>query len=80
MNITSVHMFSVVFMLSWFLCAKPAFAGSKGDWMKLLSDTLPVCKLSIPGTHDSGANLWWLYVENSRCRYFLAIRIGHSCF
>lgn len=39
MNITSVHMFSVVFMLSWFLCAKPAFAGSKGDWMKLLSDT-----------------------------------------
>ena len=48
-------MFSVVFMLSWFLCAKPAFAGSKGDWMKLLSDTLPVCKLSIPGTHDSGA-------------------------
>ena len=42
MNITSVHMFSVVFMLSWFLCAKPAFAGSKGDWMKLLSDTLPV--------------------------------------
>lgn len=31
MNITSVHMFSVVFMLSWFLCAKPAFAGSKGD-------------------------------------------------
>lgn len=55
MNITSVHMFSVVFMLSWFLCAKPAFAGSKGDWMKLLSDTLPVCKLSIPGTHDSGA-------------------------
>ena len=46
MNITSVHMFSVVFMLSWFLCAKPAFAGSKGDWMKLLSDTLPVCKLS----------------------------------
>ena len=39
-------MFSVVFMLSWFLCAKPAFAGSKGDWMKLLSDTLPVSKIS----------------------------------
>ncbi len=26
----------------------------KTDWMKYLPDTLPVCKISIPGTHDSG--------------------------
>ena len=25
------------------------------EWMKSLHDTLPVCKISIPGTHDSGA-------------------------
>lgn len=24
------------------------------EWMKALHDTLPVCKISIPGTHDSG--------------------------
>lgn len=26
----------------------------KKEWMKFLPDTLPVCKISIPGTHDSG--------------------------
>ena len=26
----------------------------KTDWMKCLPDTLPMCKISIPGTHDSG--------------------------
>lgn len=26
----------------------------KAEWMKLLQDTLPMCKISIPGTHDSG--------------------------
>lgn len=25
------------------------------EWMKNIQDTLPICKLSIPGTHDSGA-------------------------
>lgn len=25
------------------------------EWMKCLQDTLPLCKISIPGTHDSGA-------------------------
>lgn len=25
------------------------------EWMKLLADSFPVCKLSVPGTHDSGA-------------------------
>lgn len=25
------------------------------EWMKSLHDSLPVCKISIPGTHDSGA-------------------------
>lgn len=24
------------------------------EWMKCLQDTLPLCKISIPGTHDSG--------------------------
>ena len=27
----------------------------KVEWMKVLQDTLPVCKISIPGTHDSGS-------------------------
>lgn len=26
----------------------------KAEWMKRLQDTLPLCKISIPGTHDSG--------------------------
>ncbi len=26
----------------------------QSEWMKGLPDTLPVCKISIPGTHDSG--------------------------
>lgn len=26
----------------------------KEEWMKSLPDTLPMCKISIPGTHDSG--------------------------
>lgn len=26
----------------------------KNEWMKFLPDTMPVCKISIPGTHDSG--------------------------
>lgn len=26
----------------------------KTEWMKYLQDTLPMCKISIPGTHDSG--------------------------
>ena len=28
--------------------------GRNVAWMKSLHDTLPVCKVSIPGTHDSG--------------------------
>lgn len=28
---------------------------SKTEWMKGLLDTLPVCRISIPGTHDSGS-------------------------
>jgi len=27
----------------------------KEEWMKALHDTLPMCKLSVPGTHDSGS-------------------------
>lgn len=27
----------------------------KGEWMKYLPDERPMCKLSIPGTHDSGS-------------------------
>lgn len=26
----------------------------KSEWMKQLQDTLPMCRISIPGTHDSG--------------------------
>lgn len=55
MKITLVHVFTVVLALGCLLCAKSALADNKGDWMKLLPDALPICKLSIPGTHDSGA-------------------------
>ena len=27
---------------------------NKAEWMKCLQDTLPLCKVSLPGTHDSG--------------------------
>lgn len=27
----------------------------KAEWMKVLQDTFPICKISIPGTHDSGS-------------------------
>ena len=73
-------MFSVVFMLSWFLCAKPAFAGSKGDWMKLLSDTLPVCKLSIPGTHDSGAIYGGCMLKTQDAGIFSQLELGIRAF
>lgn len=42
------------------LVAVQACAGVEQDpteWMRLLPDALPVCKMSIPGTHDSGATL-----------------------
>ena len=26
------------------------------EWMRILHDTLPICKISIPGSHDSGSN------------------------
>ena len=25
------------------------------EWMRILHDTLPICKISIPGSHDSGS-------------------------
>ena len=36
---------------------RPAFTAEQTDWMGALPDTFPMCKLSIPGTHDSGARL-----------------------
>ncbi len=54
-----VCLFSIVL-----LCASltPVFAQGAGNcsfnssaWMKLVPGSTPICKLSIPGTHDSGA-------------------------
>ena len=28
------------------------------EWMRILHDTLPICKISIPGSHDSGCLLY----------------------
>lgn len=36
---------------------RPAFTAEQTDWMGTLPDAVPMCKLSIPGTHDSGARL-----------------------
>lgn len=30
-------------------------AALQPEWMKILHDTLPICKISIPGSHDSGS-------------------------
>ena len=35
--------------------ARPASTAEQTDWMGALPDAFPMCKLSIPGTHDSGA-------------------------
>lgn len=38
------------------VCAKGGDeTGLRPEWMKSLHDTLPVCRISIPGTHDSGS-------------------------
>ncbi|MGV4927736.1 phosphatidylinositol-specific phospholipase C (plasmid) [Streptomyces sp. BHT-5-2] len=42
--------------------AAPA-AVSTGDWMSALGDATPVQRLSIPGTHDSGARIGGPWVE-----------------
>ena len=34
---------------------RPAYTAERTDWMGALPDAFPMCKLSIPGTHDSGA-------------------------
>lgn len=33
----------------------PEMVICESKWMSLLPDTIPVCKISIPGTHDSGS-------------------------
>lgn len=33
----------------------PASVTERPDWMGALPDSLPLCKVSLPGTHDSGA-------------------------
>lgn len=54
-----------ILALSTFFFSISACAGGKNpidakhsvlrsEWMKALHDTLPVCKISIPGSHDSG--------------------------
>ena len=30
-------------------------AALRPEWMRILHDTLPICKISIPGSHDSGS-------------------------
>lgn len=39
------------------LTATPTFAQhlNTSNWMKQIADTVPLCHISIPGTHDSGA-------------------------
>ena len=70
-------MFSVVFMLS--VLVQTSFA-SQGDWMKLLSDTLPVCKLSIPGTHDSGAIYGGCMLKTQDAGIFSQLELGIRAF
>lgn len=36
---------------------RPVPAVETADWMGALPDAFPLCKLSLPGTHDSGARL-----------------------
>jgi len=39
----------------WAVNAGTGTETEKTEWMKALRDTLPMCKLSVPGTHDSGS-------------------------
>lgn len=49
---TSVYARNVGFQDS--CVKKDANVTLQSEWMKSLHDTLPVCKISIPGSHDSG--------------------------
>ena len=33
------------------------------EWMRILHDTLPICKISIPGSHDSGSMKEWQVIR-----------------
>ena len=57
---------SYFLILRIFVLSFPAYASgdglqnakvivSKTEWMNSLNDTIPMCKISIPGTHDSGS-------------------------
>ena len=48
--------------------------------MKLLSDTLPVCKLSIPGTHDSGAIYGGCMLKTQDAGIFSQLELGIRAF
>lgn len=50
------------------------------EWMRILHDTLPICKISIPGSHDSGSIKGRAYVENTSNRYSCSITARHPCF
>lgn len=51
------------FIAMLMLCGSAVTAGGSG-WMAQLPDSVPVCRLSIPGSHDSGTG------DGTKCDFF----------
>ena len=43
------------FQIAGYLCGGADEVALRPEWMRILHDTLPICKISIPGSHDSGS-------------------------
>lgn len=49
MNINFLHRTTIITLLLTLL----ATTANATDWLERISDDMPVCRLSIPGTHDA---------------------------
>ena len=50
------------------------------EWMRILHDTLPICKISIPGSHDSGSIKGGHMLKTQSNRYSCPIATRHPRF
>lgn len=61
-------------------CSLSVRADNKTEWMKSLHDTIPLCKISISGTHDSGATRGGCMVKTQRINITEQLERGIRAF
>lgn len=62
------------------LLFSPVYGMGKAEWMKSLQDTLPLCKISIPGTHDSGSVRGGRMLETQSTDIHAQLELGIRAF